>query len=167
MEITGGNIEYLEEEANTSDTHTYTATLREVDAIPTTFNITYHVNDPSYYFGLKFDITKTVELNAYWPIYIGRNAAEKVVTEDIINLEHKAVTDKIKSINLTFTSDVEDYLWVCVPVEKEVKIMAVLSSDISVPMEEPITVKVDEKCDYKCYRSTSLINPGTLSITIF
>jgi hypothetical protein len=45
-----------------------------------------------------------------------------------------------------------DYVWLCIP--SNFNISKVTSSGFGVPMENPISVTVDRKGTYKCYRTS-------------
>lgn len=63
--------------------------------------------------------------------------------------------------NATVEVGANEYLWLCVP--STMSVNSVKSGGFDVPMAAPVTVAVDGKGDYKCYRSASPFAEGTFT----
>nr|UVM82029.1 MAG: hypothetical protein [Bacteriophage sp.]UVX34887.1 MAG: hypothetical protein [Bacteriophage sp.]DAG92598.1 MAG TPA: hypothetical protein [Crassvirales sp.] len=57
-----------------------------------------------------------------------------------------------------------EYVWLCIP--SNFNINSVTSSGFSVPMEAAISVPVEGKGNYKCYRTSSSLVAGTFNFVI-
>ena len=57
-----------------------------------------------------------------------------------------------------------EYVWLCIP--SNFNINGVTSSGFSVPMEAAISVLVEGKGNYKCYRTSSSLVAGTFNFVI-
>jgi hypothetical protein len=57
-----------------------------------------------------------------------------------------------------------EYVWLCIP--SNFNINSVTSSGCSVPMEAAISVPVEGKGNYKCYRTSSSLVAGTFNFVI-
>lgn len=97
------------------------------------------------------------------PMYFGFATAAQASELTITSLVKQAIkTSPNGTYNLTNDTDGK-YLWLCVP--NTMTINKVTSSGFAVPMEaqQSGSTSVDT---YKCYRSSSAINQGTVSIVI-
>lgn len=97
------------------------------------------------------------------PMYFGFATAAQASELTITSLVKQAIkTSPNGTYSLTNDTDGK-YLWLCVP--STMTINKVTSSGFAVPMEEQQSgsTSVDT---YKCYRSSSAINQGTVSIVI-
>lgn len=111
------------------------------------------------------NVSKTVsgKVTAVYPMYFGGNAATTLDSSKILAMTKQAL--KI-SPNGTYNVNVAqgNYMWLCIP--SSMNINKVTSSGFDVPMESPSTVAVTGKENYKCYRSSSQFNAGTVNIVI-
>lgn len=99
-------------------------------------------------------------ISSYYPQYFGSSSKEAITAEDVLTL----VKQPIKSSpvgNITVEVGEGEYLWLCVP--SQMKISKVTSSDFDVPMNSKITLDVEGKTSYDCYRSASTFKAGTFN----
>lgn len=111
------------------------------------------------------NVSKTVsgKVTAVYPMYFGSNAATTLDSSKILAMTKQALKT---SPNGTYNVNVAqgNYMWLCIP--SSMNINKVTSSGFDVPMESPSTVAVTGKENYKCYRSSSQFNAGTVNIVI-
>lgn len=107
-------------------------------------------------------ITKTasVTVNAYYPMYFGASAKTALVSADILAMTKQPIKSSPAG-NATVEVGANEYLWLCVP--STMSINSVKSGGFDVPMAAPVTVAVDGKGGYKCYRSASPFAEGTFN----
>ncbi len=107
-------------------------------------------------------ITKTasVTANAYYPMYFGASAKNALESADILAMTKQPIKSSPAG-NATVEVGANEYLWLCVP--STMSINSVKSGGFDVPMAAPVTVAVDGKGDYKCYRSASPFAEGTFT----
>lgn len=107
-------------------------------------------------------ITKTasVTVNAYYPMYFGASAKTALESADILAMTKQPIKSSPAG-NVTVEVGANEYLWLCVP--STMSINSVKSGGFDVPMAAPVTVAVDGKGDYKCYRSASPFAEGTFN----
>ena len=107
-------------------------------------------------------ITKTasVTVNAYYPMYFGASAKTALESTDILAMTKQPIKSSPAG-NATVEVGANEYLWLCVP--STMSINSVKSGGFDVPMAAPVTVAVDGKGDYKCYRSASPFAEGTFN----
>lgn len=107
-------------------------------------------------------ITKTasVTVNAYYPMYFGASANDALVSADVLALTKQPIKSSPAG-NVTVEVGANEYLWLCVP--STMTINSVKSGGFDVPMAAPVTVAVDGKGDYKCYRSAGPFAEGTFN----
>lgn len=107
-------------------------------------------------------ITKTasVTVNAYYPMYFGASAKDALVSADVLALTKQPIKSSPAG-NVTVKVGANEYLWLCVP--STMTINSVKSGGFDVPMAAPVTVAVDGKGDYKCYRSAGPFAEGTFN----
>ena len=107
-------------------------------------------------------ITKTasVTVNAYYPMYFGASAKTALESADILAMTKQPIKSSPAG-NATVEVGANEYLWLCVP--STMSINSVKSGGFDVPMAAPVTVAVDGKGDYKCYRSASPFAEGTFN----
>lgn len=107
-------------------------------------------------------ITKTasVTVNAYYPMYFGASAKNALESADILAMTKQPIKSSPAG-NATVEVGTNEYLWLCVP--STMSINSVKSGGFDVPMAAPVTVAVDGKGDYKCYRSASPFAEGTFN----
>lgn len=107
-------------------------------------------------------ITKTasVTVNAYYPMYFGASAKNALESADILAMTKQPIKSSPAG-NATVEVGANEYLWLCVP--STMSVNSVKSGGFDVPMAAPVTVAVDGKGDYKCYRSASPFTEGTFT----
>lgn len=107
-------------------------------------------------------ITKTasVTVNAYYPMYFGASAKDALVSADVLALTKQPIKSSPAG-NVTVEVGANEYLWLCVP--STMTINSVKSGGFDVPMAAPVTVAVDGKGNYKCYRSAGPFAEGTFN----
>ncbi len=91
-------------------------------------------------------------------LYIGLGGAELVdesSVENLVNVQHFNIDEPTGDYMIAFPDT--HYLWLCTTNV----ISKVVSSEIDVPMEEPITIG-----NLKCYRSSNAILEGTMEFEI-
>jgi hypothetical protein len=127
---------------NVSATTTYTATVEFIDNVSKT-------------------VTATV--TGVYPMYFGGNASTTLASADITSMTKQSLkTSPSGSYNVSVGQG--QYMWLCIP--SNMNINKVTSSGFDVPMETAATVAVDGKGNYKCYRSSSQFNAGTVAIVV-
>lgn len=107
-------------------------------------------------------ITKTasVTVNAYYPMYFGASAKNALESADILAMTKQPIKSSPAG-NATVEVGANEYLWLCVP--STMSVNSVKSGGFDVPMAAPVTVAVDGKGGYKCYRSASPFAEGTFN----
>lgn len=107
-------------------------------------------------------ITKTasVTVSAYYPMYFGASAKNALESADILAMTKQPIKSSPAG-NATVEVGANEYLWLCVP--STMSVNSVKSGGFDVPMAAPVTVAVDGKGDYKCYRSASPFAEGTFN----
>lgn len=91
-------------------------------------------------------------------LYIGLGDAELIdesSVENLVNVQHFNIDEPVGDYMIAFPNTY--YLWLCTTNV----ISKVVSSEIDVPMEEPITIG-----NLKCYRSSNAILEGTMEFEI-
>lgn len=99
-------------------------------------------------------------ISSYYPQYFGSSSKEAITAEDVLTL----IKQPIKSSpagNVTIEVGEGEYLWLCVPSIMEIN--KVTSSGLNVPMNSKITLDVEGKTSYDCYRSASTFKAGTFN----
>lgn len=131
------------------------------DTLTTTSNrITYSVSITAH--GVTKNASATVY--TYYPCYFGHTTKTIIVGTDVLSFSKQSIKS---SPNGTYSmSDISqgEYVWLCVP--SNFNINSVTSSGFSVPMEESISVPVEGKGNYKCYRTSSSLAAGTFNFVI-
>lgn len=107
-------------------------------------------------------ITKTasVTVNAYYPMYFGASVNDVLTSAEVLAMTKQPIKSSPAG-NVTIEVGANEYLWLCVP--STMSINSVKSGGFDVPMAAPVTVAVDGKGDYKCYRSASPFAEGTFN----
>lgn len=101
-------------------------------------------------------------VSAYYPCYFGHTTKTIIVGTDVLSFSKQSIKS---SPNGTYSmSDISqgEYVWLCIPSN----INSVTSSGFSVPMEAAISVPVEGKGNYKCYRTSSSLVAGTFNFVI-
>ena len=114
---------------------------------------------------INHGITKTTSktVNAYYPMYFGSSSNTSLVSADVLSLIKQAIKANPTG-TYSFTVNEGEYAWLCIP--SSMNINKVTSGGFDVPFETPITVEVDGKGNYKCYRSSSTFVAGTFNCVI-
>lgn len=103
-------------------------------------------------------------VSAYYPCYFGHTTKTIIVGTDVLSFSKQSIKS---SPNGTYSmSDISqgEYVWLCIP--SNFNINSVTSSGFSVPMEVAISVPVEGKGNYKCYRTSSSLVAGTFNFVI-
>lgn len=110
-------------------------------------------------------VTKTASrtYNAYYPKFYGGSAKTALVEADVTALTKQAITSSAAG-TYSVTSTDNQYVWFCVP--SSMNIAKVTLGGFEVPLEEPTTVAITGKGNYKCYRSSNPLSAGTRSFVI-
>lgn len=111
-------------------------------------------------------VTKTASANvkAYYPMYFGHSSKTALESADVLGLTKQAIKSSPNGTYNMSGIGQGDYVWLCVP--SNFSITKVTSSGFGVPMEAPITVTVDGKGSYKCYRTSGAMNAGSFNFVI-
>lgn len=131
------------------------------DTLTTTnARITYSVSITAH--GVTKNASATV--STYYPCYFGHTTKTIIVGTDVLSFSKQSIKS---SPNGTYSmSDISqgEYVWLCIP--SNFNINSVTSSGFSVPMEAAISVPVEGKGNYKCYRTSSSLVAGTFNFVI-
>lgn len=131
------------------------------DTLTTTNDrITYYVSITAH--GVTKNASATV--STYYPCYFGHTTKTIIVGTDVLSFSKQSIKS---SPNGTYSmSDISqgEYVWLCIP--SNFNINSVTSSGFSVPMEAAISVPVEGKGNYKCYRTSSSLVAGTFNFVI-
>lgn len=131
------------------------------DTLTTTNDrITYSVSITAH--GVTKNASATV--STYYPCYFGHTTKTIIVGTDVLSFSKQSIKS---SPNGTYSmSDISqgEYVWLCIP--SNFNINSVTSSGFSVPMEAAISVPVEGKGNYKCYRTSSSSVAGTFNFVI-
>lgn len=131
------------------------------DTLTTTNDrITYSVSITAH--GVTKNASATV--STYYPCYFGHTTKTIIVGTDVLSFSKQSIKS---SPNDTYSmSDISqgEYVWLCIP--SNFNINSVTSSGFSVPMEAAISVPVEGKGNYKCYRTSSSLVAGTFNFVI-
>ena len=131
------------------------------DPLTTTSDrITYSVSITAH--GVTKNASATV--STYYPCYFGHTTKTIIVGTDVLSFSKQSIKS---SPNGTYSmSDISqgEYVWLCIP--SNFNINSVTSSGFSVPMEAAISVPVEGKGNYKCYRTSSSLVAGTFNFVI-
>lgn len=103
-------------------------------------------------------------VSAYYPCYFGHTTKTIIVGTDVLSFSKQSIKPRP---NGTYSmSDISqgEYAWLCIP--SNFNINSVTSSGFSVPMEAAISVPVEGKGNYKCYRTSSSLVAGTFNFVI-
>lgn len=103
-------------------------------------------------------------VSAYYPCYFGHTTKTIIVGTDVLSFSKQSIKSRP---NGTYSmSDISqgEYVWLCIP--SNFNINSVTSSGFSVPMEAAISVPVEGKGNYKCYRTSGSLVAGTFNFVI-
>lgn len=108
--------------------------------------------------------TATANVNAYYPMYFGHSAKAALTGEDVLGLTKQAIKSSPNgTYNMGGIAEGE-YVWLCVP--SSFSITKVTSSGFGVPMAAAVTVTVEGKDSYKCYRTEGALKAGNFNFVI-
>ena len=108
--------------------------------------------------------TATANVNAYYPMYFGHSAKAALTGKDVLGLTKQAIKSSPNgTYNMTGIAKGE-YVWLCVP--SNFSITKVTSSGFGVPMAAAVTVTVEGKGSYKCYRTEGALKAGNFNFVI-
>lgn len=108
--------------------------------------------------------TATANVNAYYPMYFGHSTKAALTGEDVLGFTKQAIKSSPNgTYNMTGIAEGE-YVWLCVP--SNFNITKVTSSGFGVPMAAAITVTVEGKGSYKCYRTEGALKAGNFNFVI-
>lgn len=106
----------------------------------------------------------TANVNAYYPMYFGHSSKNSIAGADVLGFTKQAIKSSPNgTYNMTGIAEGE-YVWLCVP--SNFNISKVTSSGFGVPMAAAITVKVEGKGSYKCYRTEGALKAGNFNFVI-
>lgn len=103
-------------------------------------------------------------VSTYYPCYFGHTAKIVITSADVLGFSKQSVKPSPNGTYSMSEINQGDYVWLCVP--SNFSINMVTSSGFSVPMEAAISVPVDGKGSYKCYRTSSSLAAGTFNFVI-
>lgn len=107
--------------------------------------------------------TASVTVTAKYPIYTFGSTSTSVTSANITAGTKAVKSSAAGTYSFTLASNLT-YFWICVP--SEMSVNKVTLSGFDVPMNTPVTVAVDGKGSYKCYRSTNSNDAGTYSLVV-
>lgn len=106
----------------------------------------------------------TANVNAYYPMYFGHSSKNSIAGADVLGFTKQAIKSSPNgTYNMTGIAEGE-YVWLCVP--SNFNISKVTSSGFGVPMAAAITVEVEGKGSYKCYRTEGALKAGNFNFVI-
>lgn len=106
----------------------------------------------------------TANVNAYYPMYFGHSSKNSIAGADVLGFTKQAIKSSPNgTYNMTGIAEGE-YVWLCVP--SNFNISKVTSSGLGVPMAAAITVEVEGKGSYKCYRTEGALKAGNFNFVI-
>lgn len=131
------------------------------DTLTTTNDrITYSVSITAH--GVTKNASATV--STYYPCYFGHTTKTIIVGTDVLSFSKQSIKSSPNGTYSMSGISQGEYVWLCVP--SNFNINSVTSSGFSVPMEAAISVPVEGKGNYKCYRTSSSLVAGTFNFVI-
>lgn len=131
------------------------------DTLTTTNDrITYSVSITVH--GVTRNASATV--STYYPCYFGHTTKTIIVGTDVLSFSKQSIKSSPKGTYSMSDISQGEYVWLCIP--SNFNINSVTSSGFSVPMEAAISVPVEGKGNYKCYRTSSSLVAGTFNFVI-
>ena len=103
--------------------------------------------------------TATTSVGAYYPMYFGGDSEANGADLDFSGLAKQPIR-ATPAGQVTIALTAGQYLWLCVPEDMTIHGVGILNS-FPVIMEEPVTVAVADKGNYKCYRSNLAMSEAT------
>lgn len=108
--------------------------------------------------------TATANVNAYYPMYFGHSAKAALTGEDVLGLTKQAIKSSPNGTYNMMGIAEGEYVWLCVP--SNFSITKVTSSGFGVPRAAAVTVTVEGKGSYKCYRTEGALKAGNFNFVI-
>lgn len=108
--------------------------------------------------------TATANVNAHYPMYFGHSAKAALTGEDVLGLTKQAIKSSPNGTYNMMGIAEGEYVWLCVP--SNFSITKVTSSGFGVPMAAAVTVTVEGKGSYKCYRTEGALKAGNFNFVI-
>lgn len=131
------------------------------DTLTTTSDrITYSVSITAH--GVTRNTSAIV--SAYYPCYFGHTTKTIIVGTDVLSFSKQSIKSSPNGTHSMSDISQGEYVWLCIP--SNFNINSVTSSGFSVPMEAAISVPVEGKGKYKCYRTSSSLVAGTFNFVI-
>lgn len=109
------------------------------------------------------NVSKSLNVNMVLPMYFGFSSLTDIASLDITTLNKQSIKTSPNGTYILNNSVTGNYLWLCVP--DNMTINKVTSSGFDFPIESYVT-KSTSLGNYKCYRSSSQINQGDVTILI-
>ena len=126
----------------------------------TSDRITYSVSITAH--GVTKNASATV--STYYPCYFGHTTKTIIVGTDVLSFSKQSIKSSPNGTYSMSGISQGEYVWLCIP--SNFNINSVTSSGFSVPMEAAISVPVEGKGNYKCYRTSSSLVAGTFNFVI-
>lgn len=131
------------------------------DTLTTTNDrITYSVSITAH--GVTRNASATV--STYYPCYFGHTTKTIIVGTDVLSFSKQSIKSSPKGTYSMSDISQGEYVWLCIP--SNFNINSVTSSGFSVPMEAAISVPVEGKGNYKCYRTSGSLVAGIFNFVI-
>lgn len=126
------------------------------------YNAVIKINDK----GTTFDKTFNITISSYYPKYYGRSTSASITTEDqIFALTKQAISSSAAANNVSLSSNVDSYFWLCVPSGMTISKVTDADTGFGITFLDPTTVSTS-KGDYKVYRSAQMNYAGTTKINV-
>lgn len=103
-------------------------------------------------------------VSAYYPCYFGHTTKTIIVGTDVLSFSKQSIKSSPNGTYSMSGISQGEYVWLCIP--SNFNINSVTSSGFSVPMEAAISVPVEGKGNYKCYRTSGSLVAGTFNFVI-
>ena len=150
--------------ANNTDTNKQLAMTGNTTRMTTTDSIT----DTTTYratavFPHNVTTTKDVTVTAQYPIYYFGSTSATVNSAAITAGTKKVASNAAGDYNITLAANLT-YFWFCVP--SNMNVSSATLSGFDLPLEAAVTVAVDGKGSYKCYRSSNTNDAGSYKVTL-
>ncbi len=130
------------------------------------FHVNFNINneDPK----IVNTITKSVTVKAYYPIYYGASINTTPEVSNIAEFNRLSPKASVKGSTVSITLNTSSYIWIYVPNpidESYGDASKVTSGGFTVPMNQPEDITIG-RVTYKAYRTTNLVNAGTITLNI-
>ena len=101
--------------------------------------------------------TATVTASAYDRMYFGSSPKSSIESEDVLAMYQQPIKPSPAG-DVTVDVGANEYMWLCVPANMTIN--NVTSGGFDVPMAMPVSVLVEGKGYYNCYRSAGPFAAG-------